>query len=496
VRFQSIFNTDSHNLRMTSKQPLACLVLAAGKGTRMRSMKSKVLHEIAGAPLVAYPIKAAQELGAAPIVAILGHQITEVTKALETRFGTGTIAVVEQKDQKGTGDAVRLGLAPLSGFSGLVLILYGDVPLLRSQTLKEMVDAAQASGGLVMLTAKVPDPAGYGRIVRDPSGKVLCIVEDRDTTAEQKQLNEVNAGIYVAPASFLLEATSKLSPQNAQGELYLTDIVPQAAASIGVGTVNVSAEEMSGINDRAQLVQAEAVMHARINEHWLTHATIRSSHTVCIDADVVIEPDVEIHASVALRGKTKVGAGARIGIGCVLTDTIVGPGCEILPYTISAQTTIGANCKIGPFAHLRPESELSADVHVGNFVETKKTKIGRGSKANHLSYLGDTIIGEKVNVGAGTITCNYNGYQKQQTIIEDGAFIGSDSQLVAPVRVGKNAIVAAGATITQDVPAGALAITRVAQTHLEGYFNRLAARYADHAKTAAEKGKPRKPDTE
>ena len=462
----------------------------------MRSSKSKVLHEIAGVPLVAYPIKAAQELGAAPIVAILGHQIVEVTKVLEARFGEGNIAVVEQKEQKGTGDAVRLGMAPISDFSGLVLILCGDVPLLRLQTLQKMLDAAQGSGGLVMLTAKVPDPTGYGRIVRDSSGKVLCIVEDRDTTTEQKPISEVNAGGYVAPASFLMEATSKLSPQNAQGELYLTDIVPQAASSIGVGTVNVSAEEMSGINDRTQLVQAEVVMHARINEHWLTHATIRSAHTVSIDADVVIETDVEIHGSVVLRGKTKIGEGSRIGIGCVLTDTIVGPGCEILPYTVSTQTSIGANCKIGPFAHLRPDSELSADVHVGNFVETKKAKIGRGSKANHLSYLGDTIIGEKVNVGAGTITCNYNGYQKQQTIIEDGAFIGSDSQLVAPVRVGKNAIVAAGATITQDVPAGALAITRVAQTHLDGYFNRLASRYADHAKTAAEKGKPRRPDTE
>jgi bifunctional UDP-N-acetylglucosamine pyrophosphorylase / glucosamine-1-phosphate N-acetyltransferase len=481
---------------MTSKQPLACLVLAAGKGTRMRSSKSKVLHEIAGAPLVAYPIKAAQELGASPIVAILGHQIAEVTKVLETRFGAASITVVEQKEQKGTGDAVRLGLAPLSEFSGLVVILCGDVPLLTSKTLKLMVDAAESSGGLVMLTSIVGDPSGYGRIVRDGSGNVLCIVEDRDTTTAQKQINEVNAGVYVASASFLLNATSNLSPQNAQGELYLTDIVPQAAASIGVGTVNVSAEEMSGINDRAQLVTAEAAMFARINSHWLTHATIRSPNTVSIDADVIVEPDVEIHASVVLRGKTKIGTGARIGIGCVLTDTVIGAGCDILPYTVSTQTTIGANCKIGPFAHLRPDSELSADVHLGNFVETKKTKIGRGSKANHLSYLGDTTIGEKVNVGAGTITCNYNGYQKQQTIIDDGAFIGSDSQLVAPVRVGKNAIVAAGATITQDVPAGALAITRVAQTHLEGYSARLAARYADHAKTAAEKGKPRKADTE
>ena len=462
----------------------------------MRSSKSKMLHEIAGAPLLAYPISAAQELGASPIVAVLGHQLAEVTKVLQARFGANTVTVVEQTEQKGTGHAVQLGLAGLEGFAGLVAILYGDVPLLTVDKLRQMVAAAQSSDGLVMLTARVPNPAGYGRIVRDDAGHVRCITEDRDTTPEQKGINEVNAGIYVAPVSFLREATRNLLPQNAQGELYLTDIVAQAAASIGVATIDVSAQEMSGINDREQLVQAESIMRSRINARWLAHATIRSPETVFIDADVVIDADAEIHANVALRGKTRIGAGTRVGMGCVLTDTIVGPGCDVLPYTVATETTMGANCKVGPFAHLRPASELGDDVHLGNFVETKKTKIGRGSKANHLSYLGDTVIGEKVNVGAGTITCNYNGYQKQQTIIEDGAFIGSDTQLVAPVRVGHIAIVAAGATITQDVPAGALAITRVAQTHLAGYAARLAARYEDHAKTAAEKGKPRKAETE
>lgn len=462
----------------------------------MRSSKSKVLHEIAGAPLVAYPIVAAQSLGAAPVVAVLGHQMAQVTKVLDGRFGTGTIAVVEQAEQKGTGHAVGLGLAALESFSGLVLILYGDVPLLTAAKLQEMVAEAEATGGLVMLTAKVDDPSGYGRIVRDAGAKVTCIVEDRDANAEQKQIDEVNAGIYAAPASFLRQATAALVPQNAQGELYLTDIVAQAAATIGVTTVDVSAEEMAGINDREQLVRAEAVMRARLTTKWLAHATIRAPETVNIDADVVIDADAEIEAGVSLRGKTHIGGGARIGQGSILVDTIVGAGTEILPYSVATKTVIGANCRIGPFAHLRPDSELGNDVHVGNFVETKKTKIGRGSKANHLSYLGDTVIGERVNVGAGTITCNYNGFEKQQTIIEDGAFIGSDTQLVAPVRVGQNAIVAAGATITQEVPAGALAITRVAQTHLAGYAARLAARYADRAKTAAEKGKPRSPESE
>lgn len=475
---------------MKSNLPLACLVLAAGKGTRMRSQKSKVLHEIAGAPLVAYPVGTAQALGAAPIVCVLGHQLEQVTQVLRHRFGTDAVQVVEQRDQKGTGDAVRQGLAPLRDFSGLVLILYGDVPLLTEHTLRRLVQTAQDTKGLVMLTAIVPDPSGYGRIVRDPEGKVERIVEDRDASPEQKRIVEVNAGIYVAPAAFLHEATASLSPQNAQGELYLTDIVPQAAASMGVATVDVPAEEMAGINDRQQLVQAEAVMRARITRRWMEHATLRSPETLSIDSGVVIEPDVEIDAQVTLRGNTRIEAGARIGQGCVLTDTTVGASAEIKPYTVADQAQIGPGCKVGPFAHLRPGTELAAEVHVGNFVETKKTKLGRGSKANHLAYLGDSIVGEKVNIGAGTITCNYNGFEKRQTIIEDGAFIGSDTQLVAPVRVGANAIVAAGATITQEVPSGALAITRVAQVHHEGYAARLAARYADRDKTAAEKGKP------
>ncbi|MCG5055088.1 MAG: bifunctional UDP-N-acetylglucosamine diphosphorylase/glucosamine-1-phosphate N-acetyltransferase GlmU [Myxococcales bacterium] len=469
------------------------MILAAGKGTRMRSQKSKVLHEVAGAPLVAYPVKAAQALGANPIVCVLGHQIDEVSRVLSARFGAEAIRVAAQHEQRGTGHAVALGLEPLSGFSGLVLILYGDVPLLRESTLARMVDAA-AKGTLVMLTARVAHPSGYGRIVRNEEGRVERIVEDRDATEAQKLICEVNAGIYVAPAAFLREATAKLSPQNAQGELYLTDIVPQAAATIGVETVDVDPEEMAGINDRAQLVQAEAVMRARINAHAMELATLRAPETVRIDSDVVIEADVEIEPNVTLRGRTRIGAGAFIGQGCVLTDTVVGPGTEMKPYTVADQAIVGARCKLGPFAHLRPGTDLADDVHVGNFVETKKTRIGKGSKANHLAYLGDTIVGERVNIGAGTITCNYNGFEKRQTIIEDGAFIGSDTQLVAPVRVGPNAIVAAGATITQEVPAGALAITRVAQTHLEGYAARLKARYADREKTAAEKGKPPRTD--
>jgi bifunctional UDP-N-acetylglucosamine pyrophosphorylase/glucosamine-1-phosphate N-acetyltransferase len=253
--------------------------------------------------------------------------------------------------------------------------------------------------------------------------------------------------------------------------------VAQAAATIGVESVDVSAEEMSGVNDREQLVAAEKILAGRIVREHMKLATFRAPEAVVVEASVTIEADAEIGRNVVLRGSTRIGAGARIDDGCILTNTVVGKGTHVLPYCVASDATIGENNKIGPFAHLRPGTVLAADVHVGNFVETKKTQLGRGSKANHLTYLGDTIVGEKVNVGAGTITCNYNGFEKRQTIIDDGAFIGSDTQLVAPVRVGKRAVVAAGATITEDVRDGALAISRVPCKQVDGYADRLAERY-------------------
>ncbi|HEY5282553.1 MAG TPA: bifunctional UDP-N-acetylglucosamine diphosphorylase/glucosamine-1-phosphate N-acetyltransferase GlmU [Polyangia bacterium] len=467
------------------KSTTACMILAAGKGTRMNSAQNKVLHTLLGAPMVAYPVDSARGLGAAPIVAVLGHQKAEVAKALDDRFGSGCVTVVEQKVQKGTGHAVRLGLAPLSRFDGLVVILCGDAPLLRTETLAQLVLQARKSRGLAMLTSVVGDPTGYGRIVRDEAGKIRAVVEHKDATSVQHRIAEVNAGIYAAPAEFLRKATAKLSARNAQGEYYLTDIVAQAAATIGVVSVDVSAEEMSGVNDRAQLVAAEKILAGRIVREHMKHATFRAPDQVVVEPLVTIAPDAEIGRNVVLRGRTQIGAFARIDDGCILTDTVVGKGAHVLPYCVSSQAVIGENNKIGPFAHLRPGTLLAADVHVGNFVETKKTQLGRGSKANHLTYLGDTIVGEKVNVGAGTITCNYNGFEKRQTIIEDGAFIGSDTQLVAPVRVGKRAVVAAGATITEDVRDGALAISRAPCKQVDGYADRLAERYAGQKKKTA-----------
>jgi bifunctional UDP-N-acetylglucosamine pyrophosphorylase/glucosamine-1-phosphate N-acetyltransferase len=462
-----------------AKKDLACLILAAGKGTRMYSGRAKMLHSLLGVPLVSYPVERALELHASPIVAVLGYQRAEVEKVLAARHGQDTVTVVEQTEQKGTGHAVRLGLAALRRWEGTVLILYGDVPLLRRETLTALVKKSHSGGKLAILTAELSDPHGYGRVIRDDRSRVVGVVEHKDASPEQLQITEVNAGIYAAPAAFLRQATARLSPRNAQGELYLTDIIARAATGIGVVSVSVSAEETAGINDRQQLVAVERTLCRRIVGHWMKHATFRDPDAVLVEASVTIDEDAEIGRNVVLRGRTRIGAGARIEDGCILTDTQVGEGAALLPYTVATQSSIGPGAKVGPFAHLRPGTELGPDVHVGNYVETKKTRLGRGSKANHLTYLGDTIIGEGVNVGAGTITCNYNGYEKRQTIIEDGAFIGSDTQLVAPVRVGKRAVVAAGATITEDIRDGALAITRAPLTQVDGYADRVAQRYAN-----------------
>jgi bifunctional UDP-N-acetylglucosamine pyrophosphorylase/glucosamine-1-phosphate N-acetyltransferase len=464
-----------------AKTNLACLILAAGKGTRMYSGRAKMLHQLLGVPLVSYPVERALELHASPIVAVLGFQHAEVEKVLIARHGQGTVTVVEQTEQKGTGHAVRLGLAALRGWAGTVLILYGDVPLLSRETLTALVKKSRQGGTLAILTAELARPHGYGRVIRDSRGHVAGVVEDKDASEDQRRITEVNAGIYAAPAAFLRQATARLSPRNAQGELYLTDIIAKAASSIGVVSVKVSTEEMAGVNDRQQLVSVEKILCRRIVEQFGKHATFRDPETALVEASVAIDEDVEIGRNVVLRGRTRIGAGARVDDGCILTDTEVGAGATLLPYTVATQSCIGPGAKVGPFAHLRPGTELGPEVHVGNFVETKKTRLGRGSKANHLTYLGDTIIGERVNVGAGTITCNYNGYEKRQTIIEDGAFIGSDTQLVAPVRVGKRAVVAAGATITEDIRDGALAITRAPLTQVDGYADRVAARYANKA---------------
>ena len=458
-------------------EKLACIVLAAGKGTRMKSSRAKVLHTILGAPMCAYPIDRARELGADPVVAVLGHQRSEVEAALVARYGAGAVITVEQTEQRGTGHAVKVGLQPLASWSGLALVLYGDAPLLRRETVEALLAEARRTGGLAVLTARLPDPTGYGRILRDRKGRVLRVVEEKDASRDQRKIDEINAGFYAAPIEFLRAATAALQPNNVQGEYYLTDVVEIAGQSIGAFTVEVTPEEMAGINDRHQLVDAEEVMRKRTIARFAQQVTFRDAASTVVEPGVEIGVDVEIGRNVSLRGTTRIADGVRIDDGVILTDTRVEAGAEIKPYCVASEAVIGPGAKIGPFAHLRPGTELGPDVHIGNFVETKKARLGRGSKANHLSYLGDAEIGEKVNVGAGTITCNYNGYEKRQTVIEDGAFIGSDSQLVAPVKIGRKAVVAAGTTVTRDVPDGALAINRAELKNVEGYADKVAERY-------------------
>jgi bifunctional UDP-N-acetylglucosamine pyrophosphorylase/glucosamine-1-phosphate N-acetyltransferase len=329
---------------------LASVILAAGKGTRMNSERGKVLHEVLGVPMVSYPVLRAQELGAAPIVAVLGHQRADVEAVLVARHGAGAVTVVEQTEQRGTGHAVRLGLAPLEGWDGLVLILYGDVPLLRRETLAPLVAEAQRTGGLTFLSMRVPDPAGYGRVVRDGRRRVRRIVEDKDATAAQRRIAEVNGGIYAAPAGFLRDAVAALRPQNAQGEYYLTDVVERAARSIGATTVDAPVDELQGVNDRRQLAAAERALSARAVARWVAHATFHDPEGVRVDADVVIEADADIGRGVALRGRTRIGRGARVGDGAILVDTVVGERADVGAYCVAEGVVIDPGARLPPFS--------------------------------------------------------------------------------------------------------------------------------------------------
>ncbi len=334
---------------------LAAVVLAAGKGTRMRSSRAKVLHEILGRPMGAYPIDLARELGADPVVAVLGHQREAVEAALIARFGPGVVAIVEQTEQRGTGHAVRLAMPALKSFAGgLVLVLYGDVPLLRRETLQELVGTARRYKCLALVTATPPNPTGYGRILRDQRGNVIGVVEEKDASPEERGITEVNAGIYCGPTDFFREATSKLTARNAQGEYYLTDIIARAADSIGVTAVEADFHDVSGVNDRHQLAEAEAVMRDRINRAHMAHVTFRDPATTEVQPDVMIDVDVELGRFVALRGRTNIGHGARIGDGVILTDVEVGPGAVIEPYTVASGSVIAPRATVGPFAWLQP----------------------------------------------------------------------------------------------------------------------------------------------
>ncbi len=451
------------------------LVLAAGQGTRMKSDRAKVLHTLAGRPMLCYPIEAALNAGVNSVIAVVGHQHERVEAVLSERFDKRVTTAFQPK-QLGTADAARCGAhAVKEGFSGWLLILYGDAALISADPLIALMRAAESTKGpLAMLVASLDDATGYGRIIRDDKGRVVAIREDKDCTEDELLIEEFNPGVYAIRTDFLRKSFDKLSDKNAQGELYLTDLVELAARSGGVADVPWDAVELEGINDRFELAEREASLRLEIAyRHALNGVTIRDPISTYIDADVTIERDVVIEANVSLRGRCAIGAGTHIDVGCVLTNVSVGAGVELLPYSTAIDSEIGDQARVGPFSNLRPGSKLGPQVHVGNFVETKKTVIGPGSKANHLSYLGDGIIGAGVNVGAGTIFCNYDGFNKHTTVLEDGCFIGSDTQIVAPLTVGRNSYVATGTTLTLNVPEDALAISRAEQENKTGFARRL-----------------------
>lgn len=442
---------------------LAAVILAAGKGTRMKSERAKVLHEICGRPLVAFAVDRAYEAGSARVTVVVGHQAEAVRERVAALFADRTPSFALQAEQRGTGHAV-MAAREAGGFGdGDVLILSGDVPLVTKETLEALVAARRRANAAVALVATRPaSPRGYGRIVQDAHGAVTRIVEEKDASDEERRIGLVNAGLYCVDARFLSTALDRLSPQNAQGEYYLTDLVALAReADRPVVCIETDFAEVSGINDRAELAQAEGVLRRELNlAHMRSGVTMRDPATTMIDVGVELGQDCELGPQVSLHGRTRLGRGVRVGQGAILVDCDIGDGVEIKPYSHLEKAQVGPRSQIGPFARLRPGTELAEEVHVGNFVETKKARIGPRSKANHLAYLGDAVIGSGCNVGAGTITCNYDGVHKHETRLGDGVFIGSDTQLVAPVTLGDGAYVGAGSTITKDVPADALAFTR------------------------------------
>jgi bifunctional UDP-N-acetylglucosamine pyrophosphorylase / glucosamine-1-phosphate N-acetyltransferase len=455
---------------------LATVILAAGLGTRMKSDKAKVLHAVAGRPMIEYPVAMARALGSGRVVCVLGHQADAVRAAVEAKFGAGAVEVAIQAEQRGTGHAV-LQVEPLLGsHDGLVLILYGDTPLLTQPVLERLVREASADT-VTLMTARFADPSGYGRVVRDGSGKFVRIVEDKDATPEEKRIEEINAGIYCGPAKFFFETLKSVDARNAQGEIYLTDVMERAARELNVVIVEAAADEVMGCNDRVDVAKADRVVRLRLaTELMKAGVGVRDPEQLFVEPGVQVGRDTLLGPNVQLRGNVVIGAGCTIEQGVVISDCTIGDRVHIKPFCVLTESTVANGAQIGPWAHIRPASVVEDDVHLGNFVEIKKTRMRKGAKANHLTYLGDADIGEKVNIGCGTITCNYDGYVKSQTIVEAGAFIGSDTQLVAPVTVGAGAVTAAGTTVYRDIPAGALALTRPELVLVEGWAERKRQR--------------------
>ena len=448
------------------------VVLAAGKGTRMKSDVPKVLHQAAGLPLIEHVFRAAAVLTPRSVTVIVGHEASTVQNALAKRLGLGFAL---QQPQLGTGHALLQAEGRLKGERGTVVLLSGDVPLLRKETLGALVDKHRGSrAAATVLTARVPDPAGYGRIVRH-GGAIHAIVEHRDASEDERRIDEINSGIYAFDLEPLFGALKEIGSSNAQGEYYLPDLVTiyRNRGLVVETVVTEDPAEILGVNSRKELAEVGAILRARQNEALMeSGVTIVDPASAFIGPDVTVGRDTIIHPGVYLEGQTTIGANCVIHSGVRIVDSQIDDEVVINNFCVITESRVARGARVGPFAQLRPQSVVGEDAHVGNFVELKKTTMGKGSKANHLAYLGDATIGEKVNVGAGTITCNYDGVAKHPTVIEDGAFIGSDTQLIAPVRVGKGAYVAAGSSITDDVPADALAIARGKQVNKDGWVSR------------------------
>jgi bifunctional UDP-N-acetylglucosamine pyrophosphorylase / glucosamine-1-phosphate N-acetyltransferase len=448
------------------------VILAAGQGTRMKSRMAKVLHRLAGKPLIEHVLRAAQALHPATVTMVVGHEADSIRSFVGEQPNIGWVL---QKPQLGTAHALQQAEPRLAGKHGTLILLSGDVPMLRATTLRRLVDTHQtARAAATVVTAIVDRPYGYGRIVR-ARGRIARIVEERDASPKDRQVREINGGIYAFDLAPLFDALRGIASQNAQGEYYLTDLVAiYRRRKLRVETLLVeNPHEIRGINSRTELAEVSRIVRQTKNEELMAAGvTMIDPATTYIDPDVQIGPDTVIHPGVAIEGQSRIGAACEIHSNVRIVDSEIADKVVIQDFCLILGSRIAESGSVGPFAHLRPDSVVGKGAKVGNFVELKKTTLGPGSKANHLAYLGDATIGAKVNVGAGTITCNYDGTSKHPTVIEDEAFIGSDTQLIAPVRIGKGAYVGAGSSITEDVPPGALGIARGRQTNVAGWVER------------------------
>ncbi len=447
------------------------VVLAAGQGTRMKSALPKVLHRLCGRTLLDHVMRTADSLAPETVTVVVGHKAGSIRRHLDNR----QVRVVLQEPQSGTAHALQQTESVLGGLSGTVVLLSGDVPLLRPATLQALVATHRSTGAAAtVVTATLDRPYGYGRIVRS-RGRIVRIVEERDASPSERQVREINGGIYAFDLAGLFDALRGIASQNAQGEYYLTDLVAvYRRRKLSVGTLMVdNPDEIRGINSRTELAEVSRIVRQNKNEELMAAGvTLVDPATTYIDADVEIGPDTVIHPGVVIEGQTRVGPACEIQAHVRIVDSTLGAHVSVNSFCLIVGSSVADGAAVGPFAHLRPESVVGEKARVGNFVELKKTTLGAGSKANHHAYLGDATIGANVNIGAGTIICNYDGEKKHQTSIEDGAFIGSDTQLIAPVTVGRDAYVGTGTTVREDVPSGALAVSAGKQRNIEGWVAR------------------------